>query len=113
MILETEYGFGEIPANTVNLRFTFTLRPQPAVIREIHAVGSPSTNFSISIFDRENYDPISRVYQRLNINLELHDYPWPHPIVMNNERRYIYFIIDNNDTVNPCRLRVRLVYEPI
>ncbi|MEM2196605.1 MAG: hypothetical protein QXI11_01970 [Thermoproteota archaeon] len=112
MLFEVEYGFGEIPANTKNLKFTFMLRPQPALLREVHAVGGPSTNFDLAIFDEEDFSPLHRIYQKLSANIEIHDMLWPHPAIMNVEKRYIYFLISNNDTVNPCRLSVRLVYEP-
>ncbi|MEM2234091.1 MAG: hypothetical protein QXP81_11200 [Nitrososphaerota archaeon] len=112
MILEAIYGFGEIPPNTLNVRFSFTLTPQPARILEVHAHGAPSTNFDVAIFQREDYDPLHKVYEWIAGNLEFHDIIYPAIALIHNEKRYIYFLVSNNDSANPCRLRVRLVYEP-
>jgi len=77
----------------------------------VHAHGAPSTSFDIAIYDREDLDPLHMVYGRTGISLEAHDALLPPVALMNDEKRYVYFLVSNKDSANPCRLRVRLVYE--
>jgi len=45
------------------------------------------------------------------LRFEAHDALLPPVALMNDEKRYVYFLVSNKDSANPCRLRVRLVYE--
>ncbi len=104
---------GRIPANTSNVEFTVRLEPQPVFLREVHAQGSPSTNFSIRIYDKARKWLVDKVYEWKNANLEFHDLISPHLTVLDTEKRYLYIEADNADTANYCDLILILTVEAV
>ncbi|MGC9086793.1 MAG: hypothetical protein ACP5IT_11425 [Thermoproteota archaeon] len=110
-VWKEEYRLGRIAASTTNASFIRELKPQPAFLREVHAQGSPSTNFSIRMYDKSRKWLVDKIYEWKSANLEFHDHMYPHLTVLDTEKRYIFIEVDNNDTANYCDLILILTVE--
>jgi len=110
-VLKEEYRFPRIAASATDQKFTRILEPQPCRITEIHTTGGSSTNYDVYIYDEEDYDNINLIYSKTGINLESHERLSKGVFAYNSEKRYIFFLINNNDGTNPLDLKVKIVYE--
>ena len=110
-VLKEEYRFPRIAASTTDQRFTKILEPQPCRITEVHTSGGSSTDYDVYIYDEEGYEKINLVYSKTGISLESHERLSKGAFTHNSEKRYIFFLINNNDSGNPLDLKVKIVYE--
>ena len=110
-VLKEEYRFPRIAASTTGQKYTRILEPQPCRITEVHTSGGSSTDYDVYIYDEEDYDKINLIYSKTGINLESHERLSKGAFTYNSEKRYIFFLINNNDGTNPLDLKVKIVYE--
>ena len=108
-MVKLEYRLGDIAPNTTGVVIERHLTPQPCLLREVHTQGMPSTNYSVKIFTNERKWPVDKVYEKLNVNGESHDFLLPERLIYEPEKTRVWFMIDNNDTLNSCRLVIVLV----
>jgi len=110
-VVKVEYRLGDIAPSTSGIVLESKLTPQPCLLREVHVQGDPSTNFNIKIFDSERRLMVDKVFEAANIDKELHVSLSPSRLIHDVEKSRIWFEVDNNDTLNLCRLMVKLVIE--
>jgi len=110
-IRRQQFRFPRIAAGTTGQNYERELLAGKILIREVHGYGGLSTNFDVTIYDREDRSPISKIYEYENANVEFHDILTQPVFFQEPDRHRIFFTIDNNDTANPLDLILRIVYE--